>query len=124
MKEKNVTMEDFKKESKRRERKEKMDKFITNVLSKAEEHKEEIAFLTPVVIAGIGGITKVTKQIIRNRSLSKKEELKTLYCYDRSLGHYWKLKRPLSNNDWVQINDRRKRGESLADILSSMKVLN
>lgn len=124
MKEKNVTMEDFKKESKRRERKEKMDKFITNVLSKAEEHKEEIAFLTPVVIAGIGGITKVTKQIIRNRNLSKEEELKTLYCYDRSLGHYWKLKRPLSNNDWVQINDRRKRGESLADILSSMKVLN
>ena len=124
MKEKNVTMEDFKKESKRRERKEKMDKFITNVLSKAQEHKEEIAFLTPVVIAGIGGITKVTKQIIRNRNLSKEEELKTLYCYDRSLGHYWKLKRPLSNNDWVQINDRRKRGESLADILSSMKVLN
>ena len=53
----------------------------------------------------------------------KDEELHDLYCYDRSLGHYWRLKRELSNKEWLEIDKRKKEGERLADILADMRVL-
>ena len=52
-----------------------------------------------------------------------KEKVKDLYCYDRSVGHYWKLRRELSNKEWLEIDQREKNGERLSDILSEMKVL-
>jgi len=52
-----------------------------------------------------------------------KEKAKDLYCYDRSVGHYWKLRRELSNKEWLEIDQREKNGERLSDILSEMKVL-
>ena len=56
-------------------------------------------------------------------NLRKEEKLKDLYCYDRSLGHYWALRRELTNKEWVEINKRKQNGERLADILSELKVL-
>lgn len=44
-------------------------------------------------------------------------------CYDRSEGHYWNLKRKLTNADWAEINARKENGERLGDILNEMKVL-
>lgn len=55
--------------------------------------------------------------------LNKEKDLKDLYCYDRSLGHYWKLRRELTNTEWVEIDKRKNNGERLSDILSEMKVL-
>ena len=52
-----------------------------------------------------------------------KEKVKDLYCYDRSVGHYWKLRRELSNKEWLEIDQREKNGERLSDILSEMKVM-
>jgi len=49
--------------------------------------------------------------------------LKDLYCYDRSLGHYWKLRRELTNSEWVEIDQRKQNGERLADILDELKAL-
>lgn len=118
-----VTMKDFEKESKRREFKENVKRKFSNAVNFVSDHKEEIMILSPIIIAGIAGVTKVSKGMIRNHNLNKEKDLKELYCYDRSLGHYWKLRKPLSNNDWMTINDRKKNGETLADILSSMNVL-
>lgn len=118
-----VSMKDFERESKRREFKENAKQKISNAVNLVREHKEEIMILSPIIIAGITGVTKVSKGMIRNHNLNKEQDLKELYCYDRSLGHYWKLRKPLSNNDWIAINDRKKNGETLADILSSMNVL-
>ena len=118
-----VTMKDFEKGSKRREFKENVKRKFSNAVNFVSDHKEEIMILTPIIIAGITGVTKVSKGMIRNHNLNKEQDLKELYCYDRSLGHYWKLRKPLSNNDWIAINDRKKNGETLADILSSMNVL-
>lgn len=118
-----VSMKDFERESKRREFKENVKQKISNAVNFVREHKEEITILSPIIIAGITGVTKVSKGMIRNHNLNKEQDLKELYCYDRSLGHYWKLRKPLSNNDWIAINDRKKNGETLADILSSMNVL-
>lgn len=118
-----VSMKDFERESKRREFKENVKQKLSNAGNFVREYKEEFMILSPIIIAGITGVTKVSKGMIRNHNLNKEQDLKELYCYDRSLGHYWKLRKPLSNNDWIAINDRKKNGETLADILSSMNVL-
>ena len=76
--------------------------------------------LTPIVI---GGITTVAKVVGKHVNLHKQEDLKDLYCYDRSLGHYWKLRRELTNQEWLEIDKRKKNGERLSDILDELKVL-
>ncbi len=83
-------------------------------------HRDEVVTFMPVVVAGTATAIKV---VGRRVNLHKQETIKNLYCYDRSLGHYWQLRRPLSNNEWLMIDARRKRGERMADILASMKVL-
>ncbi len=83
-------------------------------------NKEIVITLTPVVV---GGIATVSKVVGKHVNLRKEESVKNLYCYDRSLGHYWKLRRELSNKEWVEIDRRKNKGERLADILSELKVL-
>lgn len=43
--------------------------------------------------------------------------------YDHSLGMYWDLKHPLTANERVTIERRRKSGENYGQILSDMKLL-
>ena len=47
----------------------------------------------------------------KHAALTKEQNLKDLYCYDRSLGHYWKLRRELTNEEWLEIDKRKKNGE-------------
>lgn len=84
------------------------------------QNKDAIIALTPVIV---GGVTTVVKVVGKRINLGKQEELKDLYCYDRSLGHYWRLRRELTNNEWLEIDRRKKNGERLSDILSELKVL-
>lgn len=84
------------------------------------ENKEMLIVLTPVIIKGV---TTVTKVVGKRVNLSKQQEVKDLYCYDRSLGHYWRLRRELSNDEWLEIDRRKKDGERLSDILDELKVL-
>lgn len=72
--------------------------------------------VTPMVTKGVGGVTK-------NINLRKEQKMKELYCYDPSLGHYWRLNRKLTNVEWINIDKRRKTGERLSEILNDMKVL-
>ena len=55
--------------------------------------------------------------------LRKERNLKELYCYDRSLGHYWELRRKLTNREWIDINKRMREGKKLGEILQELKVL-
>lgn len=86
-----------------------------------------ILTVTPVAVGAVTTIARTTTNMVRaaNRRsmLDKEQKLKDFYCYDRSLGHYWQLKRKLTNSDWVKINMRRSDGETLADILADMNVL-
>lgn len=84
------------------------------------ENKEILMILVP---AAVGGVTAITKVIGKHVNLRKEENLEEKYCYDRSLGHYWALKRELTNTEWLEIDRRRKEGERLSDILSDFKVL-
>lgn len=93
-------------------------------LSKA---KEWIVDNKEIVVAGLSTIAgiavKTTFSVSKNRRLKKEQELKDCYCYDRSLGHYWQLRRKLTNNEWVEIEHRKRNGERLSDILSELRVL-
>lgn len=115
-----VTMKDFKRESKRRAFKEKINTKIQNGKEWITRNKEAVITLTPVII---GGVTTITKVVGKRINLRKQENLKDLYCYDRSLGHYWRLRRELTNKEWLEIDQRKKNGERLSDILAEMKVL-
>ena len=83
-------------------------------------NKEMVVFFTPMAIAATKTVIKV---VGKNVNLRKEKDVKDLYCYDRSLGHYWRLRRELSNTEWIEIDRRKRKGERLADILSELKVL-
>ena len=83
-------------------------------------NKDGIMYVAPTVISGVVVLAKVFN---KHATVKKQEQLKDLYCYDRSLGHYWKLRRELSNAEWIEIDRRKKAGERLADILDELKVL-
>lgn len=108
------------KEQKRVDFKEKVCSKIQDGKEWFMRNKEVIIPLVPVVIGSTATITKVVGKHI---NLHKQESVKNLYCYDRSLGHYWRLKRELSNKEWLEIDRRKKNGERLSDILSELKVL-
>lgn len=115
-----VNIKDFERESKKRAFKEKVHTKIQNGKEWVMKNKEAVFTLTPVVI---GGFTTVVKVVGKRINTRKQEELKDLYCYDRSLGHYWRLRRELTNKEWLEIDQRKKNGERLSDILNEMKVL-
>lgn len=105
-----INIDDFRKEAKRRQFKEKLNQKFQKGKEWIVRNKEAVIVLTPIVIKGAV-------------NLHKEEQLKDLYCYDRSLGHYWKLKRELTNKEWLEIDQRKKNGERLSDILDELKVL-
>lgn len=108
-----LTFDKFRKEKRRRE-------ILGKIKMFWDENKEAIVG----IVAVVGGVTtKIVHGAIKRSNLKKESDNKELYCYDRSLGHYWKLKRRLTNDEWVEIDKRKKNGERLADILDEMKVL-
>lgn len=115
-----VSLDDIKREVKKREIKERINEKIQNGLVWLDNKKETVLTLTPVVV---GGLATVAKVVGKHTNLRKEEELKDLYCYDRSLGHYWRLRRDLTNKEWLEIDKRKQNGERLSDILDDMKVL-
>ena len=106
------------------DKKEEFKRKVRNGLNKTGawiyRNKEMVIFFTPIVVGGMGTLVRV---VGKNINLSKEKAVKDLYCYDRSLGHYWALRRELSNSEWVEIDKRKANGERLADILSELKVL-
>lgn len=109
-----------------------------NFKQKAIELKDKVVFKTkqayqwckenPEATIAIGsfilaGGKYLGKAAIKRSNIKAEENVKNLYCYDRSLGHYWKLRRELRNDEWLEIDKRKQNGERLSDILASMRVL-
>lgn len=115
-----IEIVDFAKEEKRRKRKETFQRKVNDVKNSIYNNKELIMFFGPTLISGmVFGV----KTISKHAKLKKEKDLKDLYCYDRSLGHYWRLRRELTNSEWIEIDKRKHNGERLADILDELKVL-
>lgn len=114
------TVEDLERARRKAARREKFRNAIDSAKNWIETHQQEIMVLVPVAVTATVTIVKV---VSRQKALDKQKDLKELYCYDRSLGHYWKLKRELTNHEWIEIDTRKKSGERLSDILKDLKVL-
>lgn len=84
------------------------------------DHKELVVAAVPALITGAFEIIKIASKA---DAREEEKELKELYIYDRSMGHYWKLRRRLTNSEYREIERRRAEGESMGEILESMRVL-
>lgn len=117
------TARSIKKTYKRLQFKRKMKKFGQWI----SDNRDMVVILGPAVIAlSATIITKSTNLImagVKQINMRTEKNLKEHYCYDRSLGHYWKLRRELTNREWVEIDKRRRSGERMADILNELRVL-
>lgn len=88
-----------------------------------EDHKAQIAAVAAATPVVVGTIMQIARMVSQQDRLKKAKDLKELYCYDRSLGHYWKLRRELTNDEWLAIDARKRSGERLGDILKELNVL-
>ena len=88
-----------------------------------EDHKAQIAAVAAATPVVVGTIMQIARMVSQQNRLKKAKDLKELYCYDRSLGHYWKLRRELTNDEWLAIDARKRSEERLADILKELNVL-
>ena len=88
-----------------------------------EDHKAQIAAVAAATPVVVGTIMQIARMVSQQDRLKKAKDLKELYCYNRSLGHYWKLRRELTNDEWLAIDARKRSGERLADILKELNVL-
>lgn len=88
-----------------------------------EDHKAQIAAVAAATPVVVGTIMQIARMVSQQDRLKKAKDLKELYCYDRSLGHYWKLRRELTNDEWLAIDALKRSGERLADILKELNVL-
>lgn len=73
--------------------------------------------------AGVGLVStglKVGGKVYRKHIESREKDYRV---YDTSLGRYWSLSRKLTNNDWLQIDERRSKGERLGKILHDLHAL-
>lgn len=120
MADKIIGVKKYRWEQKKREIKEKVKIKIHDGLVWVNDNKEFIVVAAPAVAGAIKGTVKLVGKCIDSR---REKELKDLYCYDRSGGHYWRLKRDLSTQEWLEFDKRRSNGERVADILSDMRVL-
>ena len=111
---------DIGKELKKQELRQKWNERKQKVIDWWDDNKMYVAIVVPVV----GGIlSKGIKAASQYHNLKMEERMKDRRLYDPTIGHYWELSRKLDNDDWVEINKRHRRGESLGEILNEMRVL-
>ena len=118
-----VTLDEFKKEKKRRERNEKIRKALNGAINFVDEHKEGLSVATALILGG----SKIAKNISSNRKANKriKEERRhrDLEIYDHSKGNYLQLKRPMKTAEVLEYTSRCEKGEAKAFILHDMGLL-
>lgn len=83
------------------------------------EHKVGIYIGGTLVISAAGMAIDIIKTGMKRRDV----KMQDLRIYDRSLDIWWDLRRKLTTDQRLEINDRVKAGEKLGDILRDLDVL-
>ena len=116
MAEKIVNLDDFKNEAKRRELKERADEKLHKVASWFEKNKEFLIIAVPAVIGGgkwlLNRHDKKVEMRRRNRTI-----------WDSRSQQWYTCRRDIKPREHVQIEQRKMAGESLGQILQSMRLL-
>lgn len=128
MEQKIVSMEDFKREQRRRDELEQQKKSKVEEATDWFNNNREFAMI--IIPAGIGlatlllkGGISLVKTCYRTKQATKIQQQKARTMYDYSLHRYWTLKRDLTNTEMLEIARRRKDGEKLAEILRDLRVI-
>lgn len=117
---KTVDINEFKREAKIRKIKAKVEEIKNKAVDLITEHPTEALALATTLIGSAVGLAR---RADRKKDLREQQRLREEYIYDRSLGSYWKTRRKLSNSEKLEIERRRRQGESLGEILRSMRLL-
>lgn len=83
-------------------------------------HKQEILVFGPGAIALI---EKLIREINRGRRVNEDKHHREKRVYNRSCGSYIELRRKLTGKEQLELERRKKNGESIAQILSDMGVI-
>ena len=84
-----------------------------------QDHATEIIVGIP---AAIGAIREINKMANRHKS-RKDEQRREKRLYDPSLGGWWDLKKPMTNNQMLEVEARVNNGENRGDVLRKMGLL-
>lgn len=89
-----------------------------------EFYQENKQWIIPMAVATGGVILKQgSKSLLTAYRTKKQRNVKELYWYDPSAGHYWKLRRELDPREALEVDRRHQAGERYGDIFESMKLL-
>ena len=114
---------DMEKEIRKAQRKREIRNKINDAMNWLNHNKEVLVIVIPAGIAVFNGSIKLGRSISRNIALRQEKQIKELKIYDRSLGRYIDLKRPLKQSDMKTILERKENGERLANILMDMNLM-
>lgn len=84
-----------------------------------QNHKVGIYVGGTLLLSVAGMAVDITKTAMKRRDI----KMQDLRIYDRSLDIWWDLRKKLTTDQRLEINDRMKAGEKLGDILRSMDCL-
>lgn len=103
--------------------KEKLSDGLHTTADFIRDNKEMIVLLIPVATSAASCVGNIAKGLVRLGVAKTERKVTDRRCYDPSEGHYWTLKRALTNEDWLKVSQRQARGERLGDILADMRLL-
>ena len=118
-----INVKYFKRKCKIERFKRKVKEKVHNTIVWIDNNKEYLVIIVPAVASVVGGIVKIGKSISKNIALEQEKKMKDTRIYDRSLGKYIELKRPLNNKDMQIILERKDSGEKLSSILMDLDLI-
>ena len=98
--------------------KDKKDKFVNWV----KDDPRKLIAIGSVVVVGGKKLYEGIKHIQPTQAELDRRWHET-HIYDRSIGMYYEIKRPMSANESILFSQRKARGELTGDILMSMRLL-
>jgi len=111
------------KEQKRADRKNALRNGWNAVAGFVRDNYDVLIVVAPIVVTTVGGACKVASKAIANNTIDKEIRYKERTIYDRSLGRYTELKRPMTARESLEFEERRANGERVNTILDDMRLL-
>lgn len=118
-----IDPKDFERRCKRENFKRKVKESIHKTFVWIVDNKEFLVIAIPAIATVVKGTSKIVTKISNNIAIEQEKKIKASRIYDRSLGKYVELKRPLKNSDMKTILERRDDGEKLSNILMDMDLV-
>lgn len=88
-----------------------------------KEHKEVVMAVAPIVLSGTFELAKAGMKYHDKRQERELEEDKLNSVYDRSAGMYLDTIRPLTNDDYRQVQNLKRQGLTTGEALDRLGLL-